>query len=196
MDDARKFMIFFRSTKNSVRSVPLTTGKRKKNELSGRRSASTTKKRKAFRAVDRCFASIDCGARQMSFGRYGRRGDIPSPDVVRKYNSDKNEHAMDSHQFASLVALRFIFGQHCVIEYDCDEAPMYNFIFIPFTLRRHRTHSVRFDNSPVECVIHLCQRHKHTQTHIDARTRTHTFISHAKSLSIVEKERDKNGHIK
>lgn len=39
-------MINFRSTENSVRSVPLTTGKRKKNELSGRRSARTTKKRK------------------------------------------------------------------------------------------------------------------------------------------------------
>lgn len=46
MDDVRKFMIIFRNTKNSVRSVPLTTGKRKKNELSGRCSASTTEKTK------------------------------------------------------------------------------------------------------------------------------------------------------
>lgn len=46
MDDVWIIMIIFRNTKNSVRSVPLTTGKRKKNELSGRCSASTTEKTK------------------------------------------------------------------------------------------------------------------------------------------------------
>lgn len=60
MDDVRKFMIIFGNTKNSVRSVPLTTGKRKKNESSGRRSASTTKKTKEILrfCVDRCRRNV------------------------------------------------------------------------------------------------------------------------------------------